>query len=79
MGFNPFPDKHFFFMCLQYKSFENIVVKGEIACKKQFFPFPPVFCIPSEDLSYSSNLELSSGNSFSMEELKFVIWERVNS
>ena len=29
--------------CLQYKSFENTVGKGEIACNKQFFCFPQYF------------------------------------
>ena len=27
-------------MCLQYKSFENTVGKGEIACNEQFLLFP---------------------------------------
>ena len=31
------------FTCLQYKSFENIVGKGETARNKQFLLFPPVF------------------------------------
>ena len=29
--------------CLQYKSVENTVGKGEIACKEQFLLFPTVF------------------------------------
>ena len=31
---NPFPNKPWLFMCLQYKSFENAVRKGEIARNK---------------------------------------------
>ena len=31
------------FMCLQYKSFENTVGKGEIAHNEQFLLFPPCF------------------------------------
>ena len=31
------------FMCLQYKSFENSVGKGEIACNKQFLFLPHGF------------------------------------
>ena len=31
------------FMWLQYKSFENTVEKGEIACKKHFLLFPQCF------------------------------------
>ena len=30
-------------MCLQYKSFENTVGKGEIACKEQFLLFLQCF------------------------------------
>ena len=33
----PFPNKPCFFMCLQYKSFENSVGKGRIAHNEQFF------------------------------------------
>ena len=47
----PFPKQAFVFMCLQYKSFENTVEKGEIACNKQFLlisqcflPFWKTFC-----------------------------------
>ena len=52
-----------FFMCLQDKSFENTVGKGENArivfstCSKNFLPF-------------SSNLKLLSTNSFNLEESK---------
>ena len=37
---NFFPNKPLFFTCLQYKSFENTVGKGEIACNEQFLLFP---------------------------------------
>ena len=42
-------------------------------------PFPTVFstCLKNF-LAFSSNLKLSSANSFSLEESKFVVWERVN-
>ena len=41
-------------------------------------PFPTVFSTLSENFSlFSSNLKLSSANSFSLEESKIVIWERV--
>ena len=33
------------FTCLQLKTFENTVGKGEIARNEQFFPFPTVFSI----------------------------------
>ena len=35
---NPFPNKPWFLTCLQYKSFENTVGKGEIASNKQRCP-----------------------------------------
>ena len=58
------------FMCLQYKSFENTVGKGEIACNEQFLIFP-VFSTHLESLlPFLSNLKLFSVNSFSLEECK---------
>ena len=53
------------FMCLQYKSFKNIKGKGEIAHDKQFLLFPQCFPPYLEKLlPCSSNLKLSSANSF---------------
>ena len=63
--FNRFPKQAQVFTCLQYKSFENTMRKGEIAL------FPSVFSTHMENfLPFSSNLELSSANSFSLEESK---------
>ena len=44
-GFIPylFPKQALGFTCLQYKSIENTVGKGEIACNKQFLLFPQCF------------------------------------
>ena len=39
----PFPKQALVFTCLQYKSFENSVGKGEIACNEQFLLFPLCF------------------------------------
>ena len=39
----PFPKQALVFTCLQFKSFENTVGKGEIARHKQFLPFPQCF------------------------------------
>ena len=36
-------NKRGFFTCLQYKSFENTVEKGEISLNEQFFLFPQYF------------------------------------
>ena len=39
----PFPKQALAFTCLQYKSFENTVEKGEIARNEQFLLFPLCF------------------------------------
>ena len=57
-------------MCLQYKSFENNVGKGEIACNKQFLLFPQCFLLFENFPPFSWNLKLSSANSFSLKEWK---------
>ena len=57
-------------MCLQYKSFESTVEKGEIACNKQFLLFPQFFLLIGELLPFSSNLKPSPENSYSLEESK---------
>ena len=44
----PFPKYGLNFMCLQYKSFENTVVKGEITCNEQFLLFPVFFTLFGE-------------------------------
>ena len=41
----PFPKQALVFTCLPYKSFENTVGKGEIACDKQFLLFPQCFLL----------------------------------
>ena len=56
-------------MCLQYKSFENTVGKGEIARNEQFLLFPTVFSTCLEYFLPSlSNLKLSCAYSFIFEE-----------
>ena len=39
----PSPEQALAFMCLQFKTFENTVGKGEIAPKEQFLLFPQCF------------------------------------
>ena len=59
------------FTCLQYKSFENTVGKGEIAHSEQFLLFPTVFSTSLENfLRFSSSSKLSSADTFSLEESK---------
>ena len=59
------------FTCLQYKSFENIVGKGEIACNKNFSFSPSVF-YPLGELSAIFNKFKMSANSFRLEESNIV-------
>ena len=47
----PFPKQALVFTCLQYKSFENTVGKGEIARNEQFLLFPTVFSTHLDGLS----------------------------
>ena len=65
------PKQALVFTCLPYKSYGNIVFKGEIARNDQFIPFPTVvFTRFGNFLPFSLHLELSSANSFSLEESK---------
>ena len=45
MQLNPFPKQTPIFTCLQYKSFENTVGKGEIARTEHFLLFPQCFLL----------------------------------
>ena len=68
---SPFPKQALVFTCLQYKSFENNVGKGEIARNEQFLLFPTVFSTHLENfLPFPSNLKLLSTNSFNLEDTK---------
>ena len=65
-----FPKQGLVFTCLQYKSSENTVGKGENARNKEFLLFP-VFSTHLENFpQFSSNLKLSSANSLNLEESK---------
>ena len=67
--FQVFPRQAVVFTCLQYKSFENTVGKGEIA--GAISPFSTMFSALSENFPpFSSNLKLLSVNSLSLEESK---------
>ena len=58
-------------MPLGNKPFKNTVGKGEIARNEQFLLFPQCFSTRLDNfLPFSSNLKLSSANSFSLEESK---------
>ena len=75
----PFTKQALVFMCLQYKSFENTVIKGDIARNEQFLLFSQSFLHVWRTLPSSSNLKLSSANSFSLEESKIChFWKGLN-
>ena len=57
------------------KPFENTVGQGEIARNNNFSFFRSVFYSLDNFMPFSSNLKLSSANSFSLEESK--IWRLV--
>ena len=78
--FNPFPNRPWFFICLQYKSFENTVGKGEIACDKQFLLFPHHFLPFGRNFCHFHqilNCRLLTPSVW--KSLKFVVWEKVKA
>ena len=57
------------FTWLKYKSFENTVGKGEIACDEQFLLFPHCFLpVWRTFFHFHGIFKLSPANSFSLEE-----------
>ena len=70
----PFPKQ----ACLQYRSFENTVGKGEIARNEQFLLFPQCFLSFWTTFCHFYQLYQCRLQSLSIwEGLKFVVWERV--
>ena len=67
------------FTCLQYKSFENTVGKGEIAHNEQFLLFHSVFYLFGELSAIFIKFEISSAKSFSLKESKIChFWKGLN-
>ena len=71
MDAQPFPKQALAFKCLQYKSFENTVGTGEVACNEQFLLFQQCF-LPFWRSPHHFHQTVSVWKS-----LKFVVWERV--
>ena len=65
--FNPFPNKHWV-LCVCSTSPLKTLGKGDINCNEQFLLFTQCFLPVWKTLPFSSNLKLSSANSFSLEE-----------
>ena len=65
-------------MCLQYKSFENTVGKGEIARNEQFLLFPQFFLPFRRTFRHFRLTKHRHLQALSIwKGLKFVVWERV--
>ena len=65
-------------MCLQWKSFENTVGKGEIARKQQFLLFSQYFLTFRITFSYVYQISNCRLQTLSVwKSLKFVIWKTV--
>ena len=74
-----FPKQALLFTCLQYKSFEITVGKGEIARNEQFFLFPQCFLPFWRPLCLFHLIKDFRLQNLSVwMSLKFVVWERVN-
>ena len=68
---NPFPYKSWLLCVCSRSLLKNTVGEREIARKQAISPFPTVFSTLLDNfLPFSSNLKLSSANSFSLEESK---------
>ena len=66
------------FMCLQYKSFENAVGKGEIARNEQFHLFSQHFLPVQTTFHRLHQLQNCSLQTLLVyASLKFVVWEKV--
>ena len=74
----PFPKQALVFTCLQYKSFENTVGKGEIARNEQFLLFPQCFLPVWRTFCHFHKIRHCRLPTVSVwKSLKFVDWERV--
>ena len=69
-------------MCMQYKSFENFLGKGEIARDEQYLIFPHCFLLFFENSVILIKFEIVFFELFQFsvwKSLKLVIWKRLNS
>ena len=74
----PFPKQALLFTCLQYKSCENTVGKGEIARNEQFLLYPQRFLPVRRTFCHFNQILNCRLQTLSIwKSLKFVVWERV--
>ena len=70
----PFPRQAFVFMCLQYKSFENTVGKGELARNEQVLLSPQCFPLFWRTfVQFPSKMKLFAASSLVWKSLKIVV------
>ena len=74
---DPFPKRALVFTCLQDKSFENTVGKGEIAHYEQFLLFPQCFLSVWRAFCHFQQILKKMQTLSVWKSLKFVVWERV--
>ena len=75
-----FPNQALVFTCLQDKSFEDTVGKGEIAHIKQFLLFPQCFLPDRRTFFHFHQIQNCCLQTLSdWKSLKSVVWERVKS
>ena len=75
----PCPKQALGFTCLQYKSFENTVGKGEIARNEQFLLFPHCFLPVWWTFCHFHQIwNCRLQTLLAWKSLKFVVWERLN-
>ena len=66
-------------MCLRYKSFENILGKGEIVSYEQFLFFQQSFLPFWRTFHHFTRIKNCRLQTLSIwKSLKFLVWERVN-
>ena len=73
-----FPKQSLHFTCLQYKSFENALGKGEIACNEHFLLFPVFSILLENSMLFSSNSKLHLQTFSVWKSLTSVVWETIN-
>ena len=70
MAFNPFPNKPWFLRVCSTGLLKTLWEKEKLLVKSNFSFFPVFSTLYENVLSVSSNLKLSSANSFNLEESK---------
>ena len=76
---NPFPNKPWFLRVCSTRLLKTLWEKEKLLVTSNFSFSHSVFKLFEELSAIFLRFELSSANSFSLEESKIVVWERVNN